>query len=62
MIRITGVSAPLSYDEAWLRKSAAKKLHISEKDIQGLEVFRRSVDARKKDRVHFTMTVDVVMD
>lgn len=59
MIRLTGVSAPLSYDEAWLRKTVAKKLHISEKTVEKLEVFRRSVDARKKDRVHFTLTVDV---
>ena len=55
MIRLTGVSAPLSYDEAMAAENRSKKkLHISEKTVEKLEVFRRSVDARKK-RPQFTL-------
>ncbi len=59
MIRVNGVVLPLDYDETVLRRLAAKKLKINEKDIQTIELHKRSVDARKKTDVHFLASVDV---
>ena len=42
-----------------LQHAVAKKLRISEKDIQKVELLRRGVDARHKDRVHFVASAAV---
>ena len=62
MLRITGISLPLSYTEDDLRRCAADSLHISPKAIGSLTLRKRSVDARKKNDVHFNATVDVSVD
>ena len=62
MIRINEVALPLDYDESSLKKSAAKKLNVSLSEIQYVSVYKRSVDARKKDNVHFTATLDIKTD
>ena len=62
MLRITGISLPLSYTEDDLRRVAADSLHISPKAIGSLTLRKRSVDARKKNDVHFNVTVDVAVD
>ena len=62
MIRINEVALSLDYDETSLKKAAAKKLNISVGDIKYISLYKRSVDARKKDNVHFTAAVDVKVD
>ena len=62
MLRITGISLPLSYTEEDLRRCAADRLGVSPKAIHSLTLRKRSVDARKKNDVHFTATVDVSVD
>lgn len=42
-----------------LRHAVAKKLRIPEKDIQKVELLRKGVDARHRDRVHFVATAAV---
>lgn len=59
MLRINGVSLPLDYDEDKLRKAAAKAVNISVSNIKRISLYKRSVDARKKNSVHFEATVDV---
>lgn len=59
MIRINGISLPLDYDESHIGKYAAKALRINEKDIVSVAIYKRSVDARKKNNVHFEAAVDV---
>lgn len=59
MLRITGIKLPLSYTDADLSKRAADLLGMPVKSVR---LRRRSVDARKKDNVHFTATVDVTVD
>ena len=58
MIRINNVSIPLDYDANTLKKEAAKELRIDPKAIRRVSLFRRSVDARKKDQIRFTCTLD----
>lgn len=61
MIRINEIKLPLDSEETELRKKAAKILRINEKYIKTLTIFRKSIDARKKDDIHFTYSVDVAL-
>ncbi|MCM1115311.1 MAG: hypothetical protein NC397_07440 [Clostridium sp.] len=59
MIRINEIKLALDEKEDILTKKAAKALKINEKYIKSLSIFKKSIDARKKDDVHFTYSVDV---
>ena len=59
MIRITGVKAPLNFDEQFLRTSAMRALKLGQKDILSVRLNRRSVDARDKGNLHFSVNIDV---
>ena len=59
MIRLNNINIPLEYNDAVLRKAAAKELRVEPKAIKTVSLFRRSVDARKKAQLHFTCTLDV---
>lgn len=59
MIRINEIKLSLDDSEDLLKKKTAKTLKINEKYIDTLKIFKKSIDARKKDDVHFTYSVDV---
>lgn len=59
MIRINEIKLALDEDEKLLADKAAKILKINKKYIKKLSIYKKSVDARKKDDVHFTYSVDV---
>ncbi len=59
MIRINEIKLSLDEDEALLTAKASKILKINQKYITSLTIFKKSIDARKKDNVHFTYSVDV---
>lgn len=44
-----------------LRKKVLKKLNIDNEQISSISVFRRSLDARKKDDLNYVYTLDVVV-
>ena len=58
-LRVASIRMPLEYTAATLKSAAAKKAKIRETDIVSLKQIKKSVDARKKDAVHFTVTVDL---
>lgn len=62
MIRITSVSLPLDYEKQPLSLFAAKRLKIASKCVVSCTLSKRAVDARKKEDVHFTATLDVCLD
>ena len=62
MIRITSLSLPLDYENKLLSFFAAKKLNISQNRIVSCVLAKRAVDARKKDDVRFSATLDVCLD
>ena len=62
MIRIRDVALPPEHDPNQLVYEAAKLLRISPSKIRRLDLFRRSVDARKKPDVKIIYTVDVTVD
>ena len=59
MLRLTGVKLPLSYKENDLSRRAADRLGVP---VLTCQLRKRSVDARKKDNVHFTATLDVTVE
>ncbi|MCH5298296.1 MAG: hypothetical protein J1E96_00900 [Ruminococcus sp.] len=59
MIRINNLKLPLNYDDCFIKKQICKELRLEESSIEKFELFRRSVDARKKNNVHFIATIDV---
>lgn len=61
MIRINEIKLALDDDESMLRAKAAKLLKINEKYIKSLTIYKKSVDARKKEDIHFTYSVDVTI-
>ncbi len=62
MLRIAGISMPLHYSDEQLCRHAAKLLCVAPSAIRRCVLARRSVDARKKEQVHFQITVDVAVD
>ncbi len=61
MIRIRDISMPPEHDVYQLIYEAARVLKISPSKIQEINIFRRSVDARKKPEVRIIYTVDVAV-
>ncbi len=59
MIRINNVKIPLDCDDKTLKAAAAKELHTDSSAIKTVSLFRRSVDARKKDNIFFLCSLDV---
>ena len=59
MIRINNIKLKLNYNDADIRKAVTKELRIDDSCIKGVSLFRRSIDARHKNDVHFIATLDV---
>lgn len=57
MIQLQNIKMSLDASQASLRKKVCRLLKISDNDIAYLSVIRKSIDARKKDDVHFVFTV-----
>lgn len=59
MIRITDLKLPVNGTEEQLKKRAARALGIPAEGVLNTKIFRRSLDARKKDQMHYVLVVDV---
>jgi len=59
MLRLTDIQLPLEHPEADLRLAVLKKLNIVDEDLLRMEIFRRSVDARKKSAINLIYTLDI---
>ena len=60
MIRITEIKVPLGAEvDAYLRRAIVKKLRIQPEELVNYRIYKKSVDARKKDMIHFVYIVDV---
>lgn len=62
MLRVTEIAMPLSYTEHDLRRRVAATLGVREGELLTCTLAKRSVDARKKDNVHFEIAVDVTLE
>ena len=59
---MSGLHMGLDFTKQDLRAAAAKRLRVPEGALLSVELSRKSVDARKKDRVHFVCSVTVEAD
>ena len=59
MITIKNLKLPLKYTQEEVNFLAAKTLRISEKELKDVSLKRLSIDARKKNDVHYIATVNV---
>lgn len=64
MLRINEIKLPLDYEDeqADLKKEAARILKINKNSIKTLEIYKKSVDCRKKNDIKFIFSVDVTGD
>lgn len=62
MIRINNVHIPLDYDNNTIKNKVAKELRIDRKAVKSTSIFRRSVDARKKDNIYFLCSIDTELN
>lgn len=61
MICIRNIALPLGADEVQLKKHTARILGVRLKELGELTLVRQSIDARKKQDVHYVYTVQVSM-
>lgn len=62
MIRINNLKLKLSYTNSDIKNAAIKELRTNENAIENISLFRRSIDARHKNDIHFIATVDVKLN
>lgn len=66
MIEIRNLALPLSAGlpsgDAQMRAAVARRLGLAEERIASLKLLKRSVDARRKENVHFVATLGVTLD
>ena len=61
MILVHNISLAPQEDAGKLKKKAAEKLHIPAEQIMECVLKKRSLDARKKDRIRYVCTVGVTV-
>ena len=59
MIRISQLKLPITHTEKQLHEKAARLLRVPAESLGKVTVVRRSIDARRKDRILFIYTLDV---
>lgn len=59
MIRINNVKLKLNYTDNDITNAVIKELRTSSENIKDISLFKRSIDARHKNDVHFIATLDV---
>ncbi|MCM1054376.1 MAG: hypothetical protein NC394_02540 [Bacteroides sp.] len=57
MIKINSLRLPLNYCEADIRTAAARAVNQKKEDIGEIKILKKSLDARKKDDIHYVLTV-----
>lgn len=61
-IRINNLVLNIEEDISELKKKAALKLKVSEKNFNKFKILRESIDARKKSNIKFTYSVETSLD
>lgn len=59
MLRLTEIKLPLDYSEDDLRLAILQRLAVGDDALVGYSVFRRGIDARKRDMISLIFTLDV---
>ena len=59
MLRLTELKLPLDHEQGAIESAILKRLKISASDLIGYSVFRRATDARKRNAIALTYTLDI---
>ncbi len=59
MIRLNGIKLSLNSAEEELYKIACNMLHIRREEIKKLTIYKKAIDARDKNNIHFVYTLDL---
>ena len=59
MLRLSELKLPLDHGEEALREAVLKRLRIAPDQLLGQTLVKRSVDARRRDRIQLIYSVDV---
>ena len=59
MIRISQIKVPIKHDESFIKSKISKKLRIPINDILNFSIYKRSLDARKLNNLHYSYTIDI---
>ena len=62
MIRVPEIKLPLDSTKQDLLFYTAKQMKIDAKEVQSIQLVKRSIDARNKQNIHFICTVDVALN
>ena len=57
MIKISNIYMPLDMTDELLLKKAAKEIQKKPHEITELRIIKKSIDARKKNDIHFNVSV-----
>lgn len=57
MIRIDNIKLPVDYTEKMLKNAACSALKLSAGEISEITVYKRSLDARKKEDIHYIFSL-----
>ncbi|MEA4825112.1 MAG: NAD(P)/FAD-dependent oxidoreductase, partial [Clostridium sp.] len=58
-IRVNNIILDIDEDIKLLRKKAAKRLKVNDKDIKSFRIVKESIDARKRNNIKFNYSVEV---
>ncbi|MBQ6887774.1 MAG: FAD-binding protein [Lachnospiraceae bacterium] len=59
MIRINQIKLPIDYTEEMLEKKVCRLLKAERKEILSIKIAKRSIDARKKPDIYYSIVVEV---
>ena len=58
MFRIEQLKLPITYTETELKAAVCRELKITEPELVSYQIVRRSLDARKKNEIHYSFLID----
>lgn len=61
MIRLSNIRLPLGCTDADILAACARELRVAPEAIASASLYRRSIDARRKDDIHYITSVDVCL-
>lgn len=62
MLRISNIKVPVVHEEAMVIEKVCKLLKIKDTHIIEFSIFKKSLDSRKKNNIHYIYSVDVVVN
>ncbi len=62
MLKLSGLFMPLDFSGEDLKRAAAKKLRLPETALREVRLVKKSLDARKKEQLHFVCAVEVSVE